>query len=522
MIFDGRDGGDLIALAEIGARLRLEGASRFQRDASKSAKSIGGIGKSASKTERQISKLDKAASRLGKVVGGGLVGGALFAGFKSAVSAASDMNESLSKSQAVFGKSAVAVQSWAKDSTKNILLTRQAAIEGAGTFGNLFVAMGVGQEPAAKLSTTLVGLAADLSSFNNVPTEDALLSLRSGLLGEAEPLRKFGVQLSAARIEAEALALGIVKPTKNMHAIAQANVAVAVATNDAQKVIKKYGANSLKAASASVKVQRAQDALAKATKGSKTELTAAQKAQAAYSIIMKDTKTAQGDAARTSGGYANATRILQKKLADARVEIGQKLLPVALRLTTSFSKLIDEFKAGKGAGGEIRDVLQDIGRALKWMNDHRNVMATLAVGMGTYKVAVWGAAAGQKSLATWMAITNKTPVTPGGKTPLVGPLPLALGAAAAYGIGALALHNEKSDSNIRNLKAGNPTATIKIPGGQKPVTFDVPTPRRSAPFIGPVAPSSKSGMKPQAVRQPIEVKVMIGKAQLGAAMADIY
>jgi hypothetical protein len=253
-----------------------------------------------------------------------------------------------------------------------------------------------------------VGLAQDLSSFNNVGTDEALLALRSGLLGEAEPLRKFGVSLSQTRIEAEAFALGLAKPVKNAAAITAAHNAVAAATANVAKVEKEHGVGTLAAAQAQDGLARANAVLSKAMAGQKVELTAAQKAQAAYSIILKDTKTAQGDAARTSGGYANQTRILHKNISDLEAQIGQKLLPHALRLTTAFSKLIVEFENGSGAGGRLREDLsklggeaRDIGQAFKpvlsvarWFVEHPDAFKAAAEGMVIY-------AAASKSAAIW-------------------------------------------------------------------------------------------------------------------------
>jgi hypothetical protein len=361
----------------VGARLRLAGQPAFTRGAKSSADGLSKLAREAGQADRKVTGLERAAKRtrsaLGKVAKGAALGaiGVAAAGAAGAVGFlakglqdASDLSETLSKSSTVFGKkSAEQVRAWAYDSTKNILMTREAAISGAATLGNLFTAMGVGQKPAADLSLGLVGLASDLASFNNVETDEALLALRSGLLGEAEPLRKFGVQLSASRIEAEALEMGLVK-------------------------------------------------LAKGTKKQKIELTSAQKAQAAYSIIMKDTKVAQGDAARTQDGFANSTRKLRKNIADARAEIGLKLLPTAERLTKwandvavpGLTKLADEFQNGKGRGGELRDTLADLGRKLQtgyektkqvvdFVIQHRDAFATITAGVVGYKVAMAGAAA---------------------------------------------------------------------------------------------------------------------------------
>jgi hypothetical protein len=111
-----------------------------------------------------------------------------------------------------------------------------------------------------------------MASFNDQSPEDMLIGLRAALAGEAEPLRKFGVNISAARVEAKALEMGL----------------------------------------AAVK----------------SELTDADKTMARYQIILADTARQQGDFARTSDGMANASRTLLANLEDLRAKIGVALLPV--------------------------------------------------------------------------------------------------------------------------------------------------------------------------------------------------
>jgi hypothetical protein len=127
------------------------------------------------------------------------------------------------------------------------------------------------QPEAAKMSVRMVQLAADMASFNNTSPEVALEALRAGLVGEAEPLRKFGVNLNDAALRAEAMAMGIYRGTGT--------------------------------------------------------LTAAQKAQASYSLILKQTSAAQGDFARTSEGLANQQRIAKARFSDLSAELGARLLP---------------------------------------------------------------------------------------------------------------------------------------------------------------------------------------------------
>lgn len=204
-----------------------------------------------------------------------------------AFNAASDLNESLSKVGVVFGDWAIDIEQFAKHAAENLGISRQAALEAAGTFGNLFAALGLGKDKMTEMSMGLVTLASDLASFNNADPSEVLEALRSGLLGEAEPLRKFGVSLSAARIESKALEMGL---------------------GDAND-----------------------------------ELSAGAKAQAAYAIIMEDTTLAQGDFARTADGAANKQRILNAKFDDAKAKLGQALIPIFQQFADILSKVADWF-----------------------------------------------------------------------------------------------------------------------------------------------------------------------------------
>lgn len=190
---------------------------------------------------------------------------------KDAVSQASDLNESASKVGVVFGSMSGEVQAFAKDAATSMGISQQQALEATGTFGNLAVSLGLSQKQSADMSTSFVKLAGDLASFNNVDPQQALEALRSGLTGETEPLKQFGVNLNQAAIQQEAVRLGLAKGTG--------------------------------------------------------QLTASAQAQAAYSLIMQQTTTAQGDFARTSAGLANQTRIMAAQFTDVKANIGGAFLP---------------------------------------------------------------------------------------------------------------------------------------------------------------------------------------------------
>jgi hypothetical protein len=212
-----------------------------------------------------------------------------------AVKFASDLQESQSKVDVVFGRSAESVRKFGEDAAKSMGMSQAAALEATGTYGNLLRAMGLSETQSADMSTSLVTLAADLGSFNNVPIEEVFGALRSGLSGETEPLKRFGVNLNQAALKTEALALGLVSTGE--------------------------------------------------------EMSAGAKAQAAYSLIMKQTTLAQGDFARTSDGAANSMRIARAQLEDAAAELGTLLLPAV-------SKVAGAFGAFAGAIGSLPGPIQ--------------------------------------------------------------------------------------------------------------------------------------------------------------------
>ena len=305
--------------------IQLLGESASAVDAfKKTAKASDQAAESGKKTGSAWAGMGKVAAAVG-----GAFAAAKVVGFaKDSVAAASDLNESWSKVGVVFGTSAAEVQNWSKTSATSMGLSQQAALEAAGTYGNLAVALGLPPKTAATMSTSLVKLAGDLASFNNVPVGDALDALKSGLTGEVEPLRRFGVSLSAAQVQAEALRMGLAKAPVDMGKVGIATQRLSMAQAKSAEAVKRYGANSKQAQAANVAVASSQATLTKSLAGGTVELTAAQKAQATYSLIMKQTTTAQGDFARTSGGLANQQRIAAAQFENMKATIGTALLPV--------------------------------------------------------------------------------------------------------------------------------------------------------------------------------------------------
>ena len=85
-----------------------------------------------------------------------------------------------------------------------------------GTFNTIIKGFGVANEQANLMSKNLTQLGYDISSFYNISFENAMQKLQSGISGELEPLRRLGYDLSVARLQEDALALGIKKKVSQM------------------------------------------------------------------------------------------------------------------------------------------------------------------------------------------------------------------------------------------------------------------------------------------------------------------
>jgi hypothetical protein len=100
----------------------------------------------------QSSKLSKSVSSSSGLMKAALAGvgaASVVRGLQSAVMAASDLSESIAKSNTVFGKNAKAIQDWSKTTAKSLGVSQQAALEAAGTYGNLFRAFGINEQESS-------------------------------------------------------------------------------------------------------------------------------------------------------------------------------------------------------------------------------------------------------------------------------------------------------------------------------------------------------------------------------------
>lgn len=261
-------------------------------------------------------KVASAARNLAGILGRGLLvgGAAATAGGLYAFDQASNLTEELGKTEVVFADQSDAVKKWSTETIKNYGLAQITALEMVATFGDMSTSLGLSQEEAADMSTSLVGLAGDLSSFKNMDIDRAYTALNGIFTGETESLKSLGVVMTQANLEQFALNQGIETSIKEM---------------------------------------------------SQAELV-----QLRYAYVMSMTSNAQGDFARTSDQTANALRIFGETTKEFSAKAGQSLLPIFTPFvqfgTKIVSRLTDNLPKWEKA---LEPYSAKTAKALNWMED---------------------------------------------------------------------------------------------------------------------------------------------------------
>ena len=249
--------------------------------------------------ERSANRLKGTLKEVGKVAAGVLTAdmaqraGAAFGRFVGdSVRQASALNESMNAVQVTFKQSGQEIINWGKQNAASFGLSRQAFQELATPLGAMLQNAGLSMQDATKWTIDLTKRSADMASVFNVDVSEALTAIQAGLRGEADPLERFGVGLSAAKVEARALA------------------------------------DTGKTAASSLSEQ--------------------EKATARLNIIMDQTAKTQGDFANTSTGSANAARIASAEWDNAKASLGQGLLPIMSKGAQAAAELAGGFNAMPG------------------------------------------------------------------------------------------------------------------------------------------------------------------------------
>ena len=241
----------------------LGDASQLAAEMKKAGAAVEGLGKTSDAVSDKMVSAGKKMSMM--------VTAPVLIAMGAATKSAADLGETINKVDVIFGSGAKAVSAFADTATKSFGLSKQSAMDFAGGFGAFTKQLG-DQQKSAEASIALVKRAADISSLFNVSSQQAADAIKSGLAGQSEPLRQFGVLLTEGKVKQEAYASGIAR----------------------------IG----------------------------SELTEGQKVQARYNLILKESAVAQGDYAKTASGLPNTLRTLKEETKNVSAEMGQKLIPI--------------------------------------------------------------------------------------------------------------------------------------------------------------------------------------------------
>ena len=250
------------ALTSLGNAPKLSGLTSSMRALQKSQRVLGGGG--------AYGGVSKAAGLLNL--------GAYLALFREAyqyvggwLEESNNYVENLNLFTVAMGEYASAAKSYAEEVQAVMGIDASAWMRNQGVFQQMTTGFGVVSEDAALMSKNLTQLGYDISSFYNIPIEEAMTKLQSGLAGEIEPLRRLGYAIDEASLKQVALRLGI---TESIEAMTQA-----------------------------------------------------EKSQLRYVAIMQQSTNAMGDLSRTMQTPANAIRILQQQIVQLSRALGNLLIP---------------------------------------------------------------------------------------------------------------------------------------------------------------------------------------------------
>ena len=232
------------------------------------------------------------ANRVGKALGG-------------FIQKSNDYIETLNLFNVALGKYADQERKYAEQVSNKLGIDPLEWMKAQGTLNLLATGFGVANDKAVEMSRNLTQLVYDLSSLKNVDVSEAMTKVTSGFAGELEPLRRWGYDLSQARLQEIASSKGI-----------------------------------------GIKV---------------SEMNQAEKSMLRYYAMLTQVTVAQGDMARTLENPSNQLRIFKAQLSMTAREIGNvfipllnKVLPYLIAITKTVRLLISEL--ARLVGFEIPEI----------------------------------------------------------------------------------------------------------------------------------------------------------------------
>lgn len=209
------------------------------------------------------------------------------------------------------------VNQFAKTAIKQFGMSELSAKKFASTYMAMSNSLGAGGELGKNMALNLTGLVGDIASFYNITLEEANTAISAVYTGETESIKRLGIVLTEANLNAFAVSQGLKKTYNQM--------------SQAEKVMLRYN------------------------------------------YVMKASANIQGDFVRTGGNWANQVRILKEQWSQLLSILGKGLItvlkPVVVVLNEMLGSLIAVANAlsrtfgGKGiesASGSVSSTFGDM------------------------------------------------------------------------------------------------------------------------------------------------------------------
>jgi hypothetical protein len=295
-------------IAEIKAEMASLGstAGKTDKEIRAQARSLEHLGREARRAAKEQKALEAAQTQLTRQMSSSMInrGAQMTIGVTAPMAAAayqmlkfsSSLTESTTRAQVVFGEYFGELDAFADGSARRLGQSRQQVFDFASSFSALMQPMGIAVGDATQMSLRLTQLATDMASFKNTSIDQAATAIQSALAGEIEPMRRYSIDLTEATLRQEAMSRGITKSVDKM--------------SQQEKTLLRY------------------------------------------SVMMKKSALIDGDWARTQGNLANQTRTAKAALSETAAELGENLVPMALKMVQAATALAE-------AIGDLPEPAQD-------------------------------------------------------------------------------------------------------------------------------------------------------------------
>lgn len=252
--------------------------------------SMNSMQKSAGALKNSLSKIGIAAAAVFSVK-------AIVNFGKQAVELGSNIAEVQNVVDTAFGDMAYKAEAFADTAIEKFGMSALSAKKTASTYMAMAKSLGMSSESASDMAISLAGLTGDIASFYNISQEAADTKLKSVFTGETETLKELGVVMTQANLDAFAMANGFGKTTSKM--------------------------------------------------------TQAEKVQLRYAYVTQQLSMAQGDFAKTSGSWANQTRILTERWNEFKSTCGELLINILTPMLQVLNDMVDKATSAAKAFNEM-------------------------------------------------------------------------------------------------------------------------------------------------------------------------